>query len=113
VDQRAVPVSRPALTEIRKLAESFSARAGTSDLWSAADVLALALRALQESEGIIARLKAELDAFNDRSVQHCMERDLANVIVASRDDPEGSMIRTTDTGRELVMAGRQWRENQA
>jgi hypothetical protein len=101
---------RTALTELREMAERM-AKVNTTSQWPAADeVLRLALRALQESEGIIARQRAELDQHLDRSVSHCMERDLDDVMLACMGESPGSLIRTTDTGREFELAGGTWME---
>lgn len=106
MDQRPDGVSRPALEEIRFMSEHMART--TSQPPSAVQVMALALRALQESEGVIARLKAELDQRRGTNVLLCMERDVAAAMQASADEAPGSVLRCTDTGREYEMTDRGW-----
>lgn len=104
-----MPVSsdRPALHELRQMAQDMA----LSSSWPLADeVLRLALRALQESEGIIARQRAELDAVTQRVVYHCLDRDLDDVMLTCMGESDGVILRTTDTGRELELAGSSWVE---
>jgi hypothetical protein len=103
-------MERSALTELRQMAERM-ATVNTTSQWPAADeVMRLALRALQESEGIIARLRAELDAVHERTVFHCMSRDLDDVMLSTIGEQPGAIIRTTDTGQEYELSGGTWRE---
>lgn len=103
---------RPNMTELRVMARLLARPASYPDnIWPPADeVMQAALRALQESETIIARQRAELDSIAERTVYHCMERDLDDVMVTCMGEPDGVMIRTTDTGREFELTGRMWRE---
>lgn len=57
---------------------------------------------------MIAQLAMELDRYQGHQVLHCTDAQLDNVAVQSLDEPDGTIIRATDTGRELVMSGRTW-----
>lgn len=73
-------------------------------------LLQLALGALQEKNTEIAQLKAQLDAIKGHTVLHCMERDIERILgdgsVAAEAD--GTILRATDTGRELELRGGTW-----
>lgn len=56
----------------------------------------------------IAQLRAELDQYHGRQVIHCTDAQLDNAALASLDEADGTILRATDTGRELVMTGRTW-----
>lgn len=57
----------------------------------------------------IARLRAELDQHHtERVVLLCLSRDLAAAQEDSRGERDGTILRTTDTGAEFVLASGQW-----
>jgi hypothetical protein len=65
---------------------------------------------LREARTEIARLQAELDSYQGRTVLHTTDANLLAAAVISTDEPEGTVLRATDTGRELVLTGGQWSE---
>jgi len=60
----------------------------------------------------IARLRAELDKYEGRQVVHCLDRDMTKAIESTWEaeggPPEGTLIRATDTGRELEWKAGAW-----
>jgi len=58
----------------------------------------------------IARLNAELDRYQGRQVLHTTEAHLDDAALASLDEPDGTILRATDTGRELLFHGGTWGE---
>lgn len=68
----------------------------------------IALQVFAEYEAEIARLKAELDQRLHRNVLHVMERYARQAQESSMTEPEGTIMRATDTGREWVFAGGRW-----
>jgi hypothetical protein len=71
--------------------------------------LALASRkAIGEANVAAARLQAELDNYQGRTVYHCLDRDLDRAVQYPEqfsDLVPGSVARATDTGRELEYRG--------
>lgn len=56
----------------------------------------------------IAQLRAELDAYQGRQVIHCTDAQLDNAALSSLDEADGTILRATDTGRELIKTGGLW-----
>lgn len=56
----------------------------------------------------IAQLQAQLDAYQGRTVIHCTDAQMDYAAGQSLDEPEGTILRATDTGREMEMTGRLW-----
>lgn len=56
----------------------------------------------------ISRLQSELDAYTGRTVLHCTESGMDAAALASLDEADGTILRATDTGRELVLADHTW-----
>jgi hypothetical protein len=71
--------------------------------------LALASRkAIGEANVAEARIRAELDRYQGRTVYHCLDRDLDRAVQYPEqfsDLVPGSVARATDTGRELEWRG--------
>lgn len=67
-------------------------------------------RALADKDLLIADLRTQLDESAGRMVHLCMDRDIAMMQASSGDVPEGSVLRTTDTGREFRREGGTWTE---
>jgi hypothetical protein len=65
---------------------------------------------LREARAEIARLKAELDGYQGRTVLHTTDANMMAAAVVSTDEEEGTVLRATDTGRELVLTGGHWAE---
>jgi hypothetical protein len=63
---------------------------------------------IREQEAEIERLRGELDGYQGRSVLFCTEAQMAAAAMSSLDEPDGTVLRATDTGRELVLSGRTW-----
>jgi hypothetical protein len=61
-----------------------------------------------ELEAEIARLRAELDERENRPLLLCMDSFMQLATVSCPDAIEGTVIRATDTGRELVLDGGLW-----
>ena len=61
-----------------------------------------------EQAAEIERLKAGLDGYQGRTVLHCTEAQMDTAALASLDEADGTILRATDTGRELVLADRTW-----
>lgn len=57
---------------------------------------------------IIAQLRGELDQYQGRQVIHCTDAQLDNAALASLDEADGTILRATDTGRELIKTGGLW-----
>lgn len=68
----------------------------------------LALHVIADRDAVIARLREEMDAYDDHQTLHCLERDAARVMDASRHEAEGTVLRATDTGREWVLRAGMW-----
>lgn len=56
----------------------------------------------------IAQLRAELDQYHGRQVIHCTDAQLDNAALSSLDEADGTILRATDTGRELIKTGGLW-----
>ena len=79
-------------------------------LWNA-DTHALchiATAVIREQSAEIERLKGELDGYQGRAVLHCTEAAMDTAAMASLDEADGTVIRATDTGRELVLVDHTW-----
>jgi hypothetical protein len=63
-----------------------------------------------ELEAELARARAAEDAELGRNVIHVMERYYQHAQDASPSDPEGTIMRATDTGREWVFSDGQWQD---
>lgn len=63
-------------------------------------------RVLADRDTQIARLKAELDAYQGRTVYHCQDRDMETAR-AGIGEP-GAILRATDSGRELEWRNGAW-----
>jgi hypothetical protein len=101
---------RPARHELALLGMQM-AGAGTTAAWPTPDtVLKYAHAALAEAEGVISRQQAELDRYQGRTVLHTTEAHLDEAAVASLDAADGTILRATDTGRELLMFEGTWAE---
>jgi hypothetical protein len=77
----------------------------------AIDIYLDAFRALGEKNAEIARLRAELDEHGKVNVMHFLERqadavETLNVLYA--DEPDGTIMRATDTGNEWVKTDGSW-----
>jgi hypothetical protein len=74
----------------------------------------MAFRALHDKTQEIARLKAELDAYQGREVIYGMERYIQSEISdgALPEKPVGSIARATDTGREWERTETGWQVRQ-
>lgn len=72
------------------------------------DIIQLAKRVISEQDATIAQLRSELDAYQGRTVLFCTEAAMDAACLASLDEPDGTILRATDTGRELVLADRTW-----
>ena len=84
------------------------------------DLLDRAVEAVAEKDAEIARLKAELDERHEHNVVHFQENvnhptwratdpaisELIKVMYA--DEPDGTIMRATDTGREWVKENGEW-----
>lgn len=68
----------------------------------------IADHAIAEMAAEIERLTGELDGYQGRAVMHCMDRDLDGAMMTSLDEPDGTILRATDTGREMVLHDRAW-----
>lgn len=55
-----------------------------------------------------ARLRAELDVHAGRNVLLCLDRDVQAAMRVSVLEPDGTILRTTDTGIEYELDGRLW-----
>lgn len=56
----------------------------------------------------IARLRGELDNYQGRMVLHCTEANLDEAMIIGLDSDEGTILRATDTGREMELHGGTW-----
>lgn len=61
-----------------------------------------------EADAEIARLRIELDRYQGRTVMFCTDAQLDAAAIASLDAEPGTILRATDTGRELVLADGTW-----
>jgi hypothetical protein len=101
---------RPARHDLARLGMQM-ASADSTTLWPTADtVLKYAHAALAESEMVIAQLQAELDRYQGRQVIHCVEAAMDAAALDSLDATDGTILRATDTGRELLMHAGTWAE---
>lgn len=71
--------------------------------------LILADRTIAELGGTVDRLEAELASYHGRTVFHCTDSALDENALSLLDEADGTVLRATDTGRELVMEHRMWR----
>jgi hypothetical protein len=102
--------NRPARHALAMLGMRMAEARSTAD-WPTPDtVLKAAHVAMAEAEGEIARLSAELDSYQGRQVLYCTDAQLDTAAIASLDSPDGTILRATDTGRELLMHGGTWAE---
>jgi signal transduction histidine kinase len=102
--------SRPARHELDVLSQRF-AMAGSTAEWPTADyVLKMAHRVVAEADGEIARLNRELDRYQGRQVLYCTEAAMDAAALDSLDCSDGTILRATDTGKELLMHGGTWAE---
>jgi len=70
----------------------------------------MAGRVFAEQDAEIARLNAELDRYQGRQVLYTTDAHLDTAAIASLDAADGTILRATDTGRELLMHGGTWAE---
>lgn len=65
---------------------------------------------LTEARSEIARLKAEADTAAGTNVVHCLERDMERLISSDQlaGEADGTILRATDTGREIRLADGMW-----
>jgi hypothetical protein len=85
--------------------------ANSRDSWTAAEVaivISTAYEVISELDAEVARLKAELEARAGINVLLCMERDFTDLATQAYGEPDGTVIRTTDTGQEWVKQGLAW-----
>ena len=68
-----------------------------------------ATQALTLQQEQIARLRAELDRYQGRTVYHCTDAQLSAAMAQCKDAQAGDIVRATDTGREFV-ARREFRD---
>jgi hypothetical protein len=68
----------------------------------------LAEKVMTEQQATIARMRAELDNYQGRSVLHCTEAQMDTAALAALDEPDGTILRATDTGTELVLRDHTW-----
>jgi hypothetical protein len=61
-----------------------------------------------ELEAEIARLRAELDERENRPLLLCPDNFMEQATASCPDAIEGTVIRATDTGRQLVLDGGLW-----
>jgi hypothetical protein len=61
-----------------------------------------------EADAEIARLRIELDRYQGRRVLFTTDAALDQAAIASMDEEPGTILRATDTGRELVLADGTW-----
>ncbi|HEY2641680.1 MAG TPA: hypothetical protein VGI66_17560 [Streptosporangiaceae bacterium] len=74
------------------------------------DLLDRAIREVEVRDAEIARLKAELDGKTGRNVVHFYEEKQEAWRLAYLDEPDGTIARATDTGREWVKIAGYWEE---
>jgi len=79
-------------------------------LWSAEThaLCFVATAVIREQAAEIERLKGELDGYQGRAVLHCTQAQMDTAAMASLDEADGTIIRATDTGRELVLVDHTW-----
>jgi hypothetical protein len=73
-------------------------------------IMMLAFRAVDEVQVEVARLRHALDVMASRKVVYCMDRNMDEIILGeslSREG-DGTILRATDTGRELELRGGAW-----
>lgn len=75
---------------------------------AARDLAWVADHAIAELAAEIERLTAELDGYQGRTVIHCTAGQLDQAMMASLDEADGTVLRATDTGQEMVMHDRTW-----
>jgi hypothetical protein len=74
------------------------------------DLLDRAIREVEVRDAEIARLKAELDGKTGRNVVHFYEGAQQAWQLVYTDEPDGTIARATDTGREWVKTAGYWEE---
>lgn len=79
-------------------------------LWNAEThmLCTIASSLICEQAAEIERLKGELDRYQGRAVLHCTEAAMDTAAMSSLDEADGTIIRATDTGRELVLIDHTW-----
>lgn len=63
---------------------------------------------ITEASAAIERLRSELDAYCGRQVLYCTDAQMDTAAAGARDVPPGTILRATDTGRELELARGGW-----
>jgi hypothetical protein len=79
-------------------------------MWNAetAALVHMAELVMAEQAAEIAQLRAELDNYQGRAVLHCTQAAMGAAALASLDEEDGTILRATDTGRELVLRDHTW-----
>lgn len=74
------------------------------------DLALASRRALGERAAEIARLKAQLDGYLGRQVQHCTSANaaVAGAVLIRDRAPLGTLLRATDTGQEWELTATGW-----
>lgn len=67
-------------------------------------------RELADARAENARLRTELDRYQGRQVMHTTEAHMDEAAMASLDEPDGTILRATDTSKELLMYQGTWAE---
>jgi hypothetical protein len=102
--------NRPARHRLALLGMRMAEARSTRE-WPTPDtVLKSAHAALAEAEMVISQLTAELDRYQGRTVLHCTEAAMDAAALDSLDAADGTILRATDTGRELLMHAGTWAE---
>jgi hypothetical protein len=66
---------------------------------------------IRECVSEVARLRAELDRYQGRTVHHCTEGQMSSAAAQlALDAATGDILRATDTGREWIFQAGSWAE---
>lgn len=68
----------------------------------------IASEVISEQDAEIARLRGELDGYQGRAVLHCTDAQMDTAMLDSLGEADGTILRATDTGRELVLSDGCW-----
>ena len=78
------------------------------DQWPDKVIIEQMRKRLAEYRAEVARLRAEIDRRDSRTVHFCMARDVQLTMEFCRDAEQGTVIRCTDTGAEYAMTEDGW-----